>query len=368
MDAEQRLLCLAARTSLDAEAERRLDELIEAGPDWDRLKLQAQLHEVTPLVGASLARSAQAGLVPESWTAWATLRSHATVVRNLAFADALVSLVSCYEETGLEPVPVKGLTVAERYYGGLALRPAADIDVLVRGEDLPRARELAVGLGWVRRALPTFVAEHHPFHDVQYHLSTPAGPVCLEIHTGLWNPEHFQPLPDLLDRTVEGTVNGHPMRMLSDEDTLLHLAIHRSRSPLRLRFLGDVAEVVRQREASLDWELLVARARLARARTAVYSALSLARELLGAPTPESTLAALGVPGAKRRLLRRTCGPSAMFREAPPDDRTRQPSLSLRLIEQDGAAHVGWAFARTMARKVPKRAYERRRARLLASAR
>ena len=368
MNAEQRLLCLAARTSLDPAAENRLGALLEAGIDWDRARLEAQLHEVTPLVASTLGRWEPAGLVPSSWTSWAALRSHATLVRNLAFADELVELVSSYQEAGLEPVPVKGLTVAERYYGSLALRPSADIDVLVRPESLPAARELAAELGWSRRVLPTFVAEHHPFHDVQYHRETPAGTVCLEIHTGLWNPGHFRPLPDLLQRTTEGSVRGHPMRMLSDEDTLLHLAIHRSRSPLRLRFLGDVAEVVRHRGAELDWELLVARARQVRARTALYAGLTLARELLGVEPPAAALGALGVPRAKWRVVRRTCGPPAMFREAAPDDRTRQPSLSLRLLEQDGAAHVSWALARTMARKVPKRAYERRRSRLLADAR
>jgi hypothetical protein len=368
MDTEQRILCLAARTSLDADAERELGELLAADADWDHLRHEAQLHEVTPLVASSLARSVPAARVPESWTAWATLRSHATLVRNLAFADELVALVSTYQNAGLDPIPVKGLTVAERFYGGLELRPSADIDLLVGADDLEQARELAVRQGWVRRELPTYVAQHHPFHDVQYYRSTPAGTVCLEIHTGLWNPVHFRPLPDMIERTTDGTVRGQPVRLLSDEDTLLHLAIHRTRSPLRLRFLGDVAEVVRRREATLDWELVVALARRARARTALYSGLTLARELLGAPAPDGAIAALDVGRVKQGVLRRTCGPRAMFREAAPDDRTRQPSLSLRLLEQDGAGHVSWALARTMARKVPKNAYERRRARLLASAR
>jgi len=368
VNAEQHILCLAARTALDPAAEQALDRLLGEPVDWDSLRLESQLHEVTPLVASNLARRQAGGLIPDSWTAWAAVRSHATLVRNLAFADELGNLVAGYQDAGLDPIPLKGLSLVERYYGSLALRPCADIDVLVRPEEVGRACELAAALGWVRRKLPTFVAEYHPFHEVQYYRSTPAGQVCLEIHSGLWDPAHFRPLPGLRERALPGTVRGRTMRLLSDEDTLLHLAIHRSRSPLRLRFLADVAEVVRGRGATLDWEVLVARAREVRARTALFSGLWLARDLLGAPTPAGVLGALHVNRTKRRVLLGTCGPAAMFRAAAPGDRTRQPSLMLRLLEQDGAGHVSWALARTVVRKVPKTVYERRRARLLASAR
>ena len=363
MKAEQELLCLAARTTVDGEAERRLLRVLDRFPDWGVVKSQARAHEVTPLIAPALA---SAGGVPEACTAWATLSTRATLVRNLSLADELLSILGVLEDGGIDAMPVKGLAVAERYYGSLALRPSADIDVLIHPGDAARARGLLQESGWKRRKAPSFVAAHHPFHDVQYHRPTPSGNACLELHSGLWDPRFYRPLDDLWERATSGSIRGRETRMLSDEDALLHLAIHRSRSPLRLRFLCDVAEVVRTRGTLLDWDTLVARAARARARTALFAGLALSRDLLGAPVPAEALHRLGIGRSKWKLLQRTCGAEALFRETAQGDPDQQPSLSLRVLEQDGAAHMTWALAQTMARKAPKRLYERRRARILAS--
>ena len=96
--------------------------------DWGVVKSQARAHEVTPLIAPALA---SAGGVPEAGPTWATLSTRATLVRNLSLADELLSILGVLEDGGIDAMPVKGLAVAERYYGSLALRPSADIDVLI---------------------------------------------------------------------------------------------------------------------------------------------------------------------------------------------------------------------------------------------
>jgi hypothetical protein len=144
---------------------------------------------------------------------------------------------------------------------------------------------------------------------------------------------------------------------------LLHLAIHRSQSPLRLRFLCDVAELLRSRGDELDWDAILARTAGVRARTALFASLLLARDLLGAPVPAECLERLGVRRLKRRLLDRTCGARALFRPphaGGPDGRDPPARRALRTLEQDGAPHMGWALVRGSARKARERRYERRR--------
>ena len=157
------------------------------------------------------------------------------------------------------------------------------------------------------------------------------------------------------------------VHLLSPEDTLLHLAIHRSRSPLRLRFLCDIAELLRRHGSALDWGYVLEQARQAGARTALHVALSLARELLGAPLPRGIPEQLSVGRLKWMLLETTCGKKAMFRPSAADELAQQPHLTLRVLEQDGAGQIGRAFAHTAVRKGRKQLYKRRR-RLVVSAR
>jgi hypothetical protein len=59
---------------------------------------------------------------------------------------------------------------------------------------------------------------------------------------------------------------------------------------------------------------------------------------------------LGVSRLKRRLLENTCGVTALFRPASPDDLGQQPHLMLRLLEQDGIGQIlralGYSLVRT----------------------
>jgi hypothetical protein len=360
MEREHEVLCLAARTALDADARARLARLTGGPLDWERLWEQGHLHEVLPLVTRSLRELGAAGQVPAAWLSRGERRRCATLLRTTMLAEELVSVASALREAGVEAMPVKGVVLGELVYGDLSLRTAVDLDVLVRPEDLLAARASLAALGFRQRAEHSFKALHHGFHDPAHFRPVGGETVRLELHRGLWAPQQFQPYGELWSRSAGAELRGTPVRILSPEDMLLHQAIHRTRSPLRLRFLCDVAEVLRRYEAELDWGLALRLAGTAGARTALFVALSLSRELLGAPAPVEVEEELRPGRAKRRLLDRTCGATAMFRPVPPGEVDQQPHLILRILEQDGASHIATGFARAFVRKGRERLFERRR--------
>src|SRR5207253_481837 len=118
---------------------------------------------------------------------------------------------------------------------------------------------------------------------------------------------------------------------------------------------------LRRHRATLDWEYLLAQTRAAGARTTMFYTLALAADLLEAPLPEGLLAGLHVSRLKRRLLEQTCGATALFRPADPDDLSQQPHLILRIFEQDGAGHIVQALGASLARTARKNIYSYRRA-------
>jgi hypothetical protein len=363
MNTEQHILCLAARTTLEPIAERQLIDLLRGPIDWERLWAQGHLHEVLPLLTATLRRLATQAPIPTPWMEQAQRRYYATMLRNTALADELLRVLAAFQQAGVAALPVKGLVLAETLYGSLALRPLGDLDVLVRPTDLPRARAALSELGFAQAAEPGFENAYHPFHDPPYYRRAVGGPICLELHWGLWASHFFQLEPDALwQRAVPAQIHGATLSILSPEDTLLHLAIHRSRSALRLRFVCDVAELLGRHRATLDWEYLLLQAQAAGARTTMFYTLALAADLLEAPLPNGVLARLRISRLKRRLLDHTCGTAALFRPAAPDDLSQQPHLILRVFEQDGAGHILRALGASLVRTIRKYVYSYRSAR------
>ncbi|MDQ3982881.1 MAG: nucleotidyltransferase family protein, partial [Actinomycetota bacterium] len=192
MRAEQRVLCLAARTQLDGEEERRLVELLRSGIEWERLWTEAASHEVLPLVAASLRGSRDGIETPAGWAARAQRPLYATLVRNTALVEDLTAVSSALDAAGVDCLAVKGVVLAETVYGNLALRPAADIDILVHPADLPAARSVLGSLGFHRGAEPLSEEWTHSHHDPRYLRTSARGDVCLELHWALWPSSRFR--------------------------------------------------------------------------------------------------------------------------------------------------------------------------------
>lgn len=340
LDRDQQALCLGARTVLTPDARERLAAVVDAGLDWGRLWALAHLHEVVPLLAETLPKAAGAA-VPREWLGRAIKRRHVTLSTNARLGETLVAVLHGMAAAAIPAMPVKGLVIAEGLYGSLAARPCADLDVLVRPEDLPEARGVLRDLGFAQRARPGYKALVHQFHDPAWARGVGPEQVRLELHWALWADSARRLGADgLWERSVESTLLDVPVRILSPEDTLLHLSIHRTRSALRLRWVVDVAESVRTHQERFDWPAFLERAHVARARTSSWVVLTLARDLFDAPVPVEVIDALAVRGPKRLLLEQTCGRAALFRPATAGDVRQQPHLVVRAFEEDGLARIG----------------------------
>ena len=349
LDREQQALCLGARTALSSADTADLARLVKGGLDWDRMWDLGHRHDVLPLLAVSLPLAA-GDAVDTPWLERAVRRRHVTLLRNGRMADALSRVLDGFAAAAVPALPVKGLVIAEQLYGSLASRGAADLDVLVHEADLTPARQVLVDLGYRQEAELTFHALVHEYHDPPWYVGDGNDSVRLELHRNLWADRFFRSdIDGLWARTVEGTLVGRPVHLLSLEDTLIHLAIHRSRSPLRLRWNCDIAELVRQRGTELDWEAVAERAGRIGARTATWVVLSMAERFLGAVPPAGTLERFRIPTAKRYLLEQTCGGGATFRAAPPGDTDQTPHLTLRVFEQDGAGQIAHALGSSLRR-------------------
>ena len=219
--------------------------------------------------------------------------------RNLRLFHELTKILRLFHDAGLPVIPLKGAFLAEAVYGDVALRPMADLDLLVSPSDMPRALRLLRTISYESDHEFDPVSEQ----AVSQHMPLMYGPngLVVELHwtivlpllrTGFGKAE----LNKLWDRAVPATIAGVPAQALCPTDLLLHLCLHVS---AQHRFDGatfqglvDIAAVVKRYADAIDWEVFASRTRRWGVANAVHLALQMAGEYAHCPYPSSALAAI----------------------------------------------------------------------------
>src|SRR3569832_1336823 len=108
--------------------------------DWQEFIELALRHALVAVVAQELALAAS-DLVPPSVLAELRARSQQGVMRSLQLSGELVDAVHAMMAFGADPMPFMGPSLAMLAYGSLSLRQYEDLDVLVRRQEVDRARK-----------------------------------------------------------------------------------------------------------------------------------------------------------------------------------------------------------------------------------
>ncbi|HEX8183840.1 MAG TPA: nucleotidyltransferase family protein [Blastocatellia bacterium] len=303
--AECELILCCAATVLDKERLNRIGSLLDAGLDWDYLVIEADRHGLMPLVYSNLG-AAFPEAVPEPFIN--TLRDNfrKNAISNLLLTSEMCSIINLLGASGVSAVPFKGPTLAVAAYGDLALREFRDIDLLVREEDVLRARAILAARGYapdhqLSRAQETAYLKSENECGLK-------GRVYLELQWNIVPRNHsFKLNDDELWRNLDLiNVEGQQVAALSTEDLLLLLCVHASKqSWKRLSWVCDVSELIRARR-DMDWNRLFERAKRLGGKRMLSTGLILANGLLGAALPDFALEQVNADRAARRLAARAC--------------------------------------------------------------
>ena len=113
-----------------------------------------------------------------------------TELRAMIFSHALDRATCALEEAGVAALPLKGIALAQRAYGSMALRPTSDTDVLVSRQDLDRAIEVLTELGYQQPQDPAWVNGRPLLHYTLRHRDAHIPP--LELHWRIhWSESRF---------------------------------------------------------------------------------------------------------------------------------------------------------------------------------
>ncbi len=220
-------------------------------------------------------------------------RAQRTMVSALRNAGEALRLQALLEETGIEPLFLKGSALAVRAYGSIAVRDSVDIDMVVAPGDVARAWDVLNEAGYVMTA-PARPLPPGPLRTYQtiskdsahYHRQRK---VRLELHWRLSDAGSDTGMPPPGDRRMVQIPGAGALRTLADPPLFTYLCVHGSgHAWARLKWLADIAALLGTSEDG--GAALWAAAKASGAARPAASAIMLSNAALGTPLPPGFVA------------------------------------------------------------------------------
>lgn len=290
------------------------DELPEQVEQWQAAQWEAarwaiQVHGLAPLLYTCLHRSLAWDALAPSLQHYLAEQQQTNTQRMALMLAELGSVLRAAEAAGIPAVPLKGSIMATQYYPDPALRPMADLDLLVHPADATRMDVLLRDVGYQldettdhHRCYVRVETGSRPVFTDGEHIDNPRK---LELHSSV--TEQFGSIG--CDMTATIWANCRPARfgtataLLIEPATLLqHLLIHTG-----MDLVACKARLIRSYDLPLvaarmndeDWQTLLQNARRSGEERLYYAALAVATRYLGPFAPEPVLAALAAGTAPR---------------------------------------------------------------------
>jgi hypothetical protein len=228
--------------------------------------------------------------------------------------SALITYLKAAETDDIKTIVLKGLWLCEKIYQDPAMRPGADIDILVHRNDvqacLTLLAEQGIGEFWPNLLKDEYFTRHH-LHQQR---STPDLNIWFEIHWALDHPYTLLTVDyeSIFARAKRATLLNAPVQEMALPDLLLSLAIHLVKHAVylpslidcndlprivladgMLMYYLDVAEVIKQNR-EIDWDLAIQLARNWGAVDILGPVLQVCKKNFGAPIPSGVISALHI--------------------------------------------------------------------------
>jgi hypothetical protein len=273
------------------------------GVDWNILVHHADGHSLTPLLYDVWRRAEVLQIVPADFRERMARAYADNTARNINIRRELIEIHQILTEADVPHLVLKGWPLVERLYADPAHRVLYDHDFLVPTDRASAGHQALLNRGF--RPLPAkdeWVEKHlsplwrNDGYRWDGYLFDPHYPRPVELHLHLWEQGwrglQVSQLTQLWSCAQTRTVAGEPIQLLSDEDALIHLAMHFAghliEREARLNQLLDLARFIQQ-ASFLDWERIWAQADQANNGRFVYASLYLAQQIFGSRLPPANI-------------------------------------------------------------------------------
>ena len=294
---------LLSRLKITLAIQQEIKKLLINDIDWALTIKAAGQHGALPFLYYNINKLTFQNLIPPDIFLNMKNYYYSNLKRNVLIEKEICSLLRSINSKDIAIIPFKGFALIQTLYHNPALRIMADIDILIKKQDLEKVRTIFIESGYVEKQ-----GHNEPNVKVflKQFLSNRA--IIIEIHDAIVPPRPYKlNLPNLWNGAQEKIIYNEKISYLSPEDTFLSLALHLRRHTCRLtlKFILDMAELLNTEGEKLDWHYIIDSTKNNRIVTTVYCSIYLAKELLDASVPTDLLNKLKPHFIKNALLHYT---------------------------------------------------------------
>lgn len=279
--------------------------LLQVG-EWGAVVQAAREHGLVPLLYDSLIRRENLdGLSPDVVESLRESSFRTGLANWLAFEE-LGRLLTLLERGQIPVVLLKGAALAHTVYADPALRPMADLDVLVPYTAFPRARAIMIEQNYA----PILESGD----DFDWHFAHAQGfsgrgkqPMLVELHWHIFGLPYYReriPIEWFWSRTMPARLGERTVQVFSPQAQVLHLAAHlalqHQQRPLVWSY--DLALVLSHWRDQIPWEQMIDSAGAFELSEVLRSALALVEQVWDVTVPSHAWELLGVHGSVRERL------------------------------------------------------------------
>ena len=286
------------------ECDDRAERLVRGVPDWDAFIDVTLKSGVLPIVHAVLSRLETGIPEPVRCELDACLTAH--TLRTTWLTQRLMTLLDLLRANGVAAIPLKGPVLGVVAYGDICLRHFCDLDILVKREDLHRAKTILMqGEYRLYTDVPEYVQRSQMLMGQSFQMISKTGDHSVDIITGPLT-RNVGTLTDsmwLWDRTETVAVEGREVPTLSVENQLLFLCVHGCKHTWwRPVWLADIASLLRK-YPDREWTGTVALARKLGMSLMLLPGVELTRQVLEIDLPMGLSQAIAADARVGRLAR-----------------------------------------------------------------
>jgi Uncharacterised nucleotidyltransferase len=252
--------------------------------DWAAVEHRADDHSMMPLVACAL-KQCSGDLVPREIRERFQQRLLHSAHMNMVWLQEWRRILLAFEAAGVSTISLKGPALALLAYRNIALREFADLDLLIRPDDVLMARDILVREGYQLRFPLSGDTDAALLRSRNRQLDfvNDGRGTLIDLHWGALHEMFSFQLP--VDQLFKSAQVEHREEIsflsLSPEYLLLYLCVHGTKHCwLNLRELCDVACYV-QAAQKLDWELCIRHAEAANCDMVLKHSVLLAQQVLG---------------------------------------------------------------------------------------
>lgn len=225
-----------------------------------------------------------------------------SLARNMLLFDELGRVLKAFSEANIDVIVLKGAALAQTVYPDIALRPMGDVDLLVQEESLKEAEEELSKLGY------KFTPYHHSTDFCrEYYLQKENLEQKLELHWGFTScclhiGEGIN-IRDFWEDAKSKKIANINLLQLGLENLILYLCWHCTKHRfIRLLWLCDIAQIMKNSSNSINWHSLIKRAIDWKSIKPLYYTLYLCMQVLGNKIPEDIYIQLKPSEVERKLF------------------------------------------------------------------